>query len=122
MARQLEYARAAILRRFAPRPAGSGLGWHSRDPLADAACVVGMICAGALIHLQIEANALLLAALRSGVSPLSWLVVAGWGLGTATHLYRRRGHRIVLLTGPALLAPALVQLPILYLCSEGHCV
>lgn len=104
------------------QPPRHRLSWRSCDPLADAACTLAMICAGALVHLQIEANAMLLGSLRSSTSPLPWLVIAGWAIGSITHLYRRRRHGIVLLTGPALLAPALLQLPILYLCSEGHCV
>lgn len=94
----------------------------SRDPVADLALAIALIAAGGLIHWQIEANATLLAALGRGTSLLPRLVLAAWALSALIYLYRNRGRRILLLTAPAIFAPLLLQLPLLHLCSEGHCV
>ncbi|MCA1196340.1 hypothetical protein K9B35_00025 [Sphingomonas sp. R647] len=86
----------------------------------DLALTGAVIVAGALVHWQFESHTTLFQALATPAAPVLAALILLWTICAAVHLYRRRSA-IILLTAVIILAPALLQLPYLYLCSEGHC-
>lgn len=93
---------------------------RSKDAIADLAFTLAVLISGGLVHWQFDSHSSLVQLLRSSAWLPTGSLLLLWSIAAAVHVARRRGL-LILLTGAVILAPTILQLPYLYLCSEGHC-